>query len=85
MAVLGEDARHGFSFEMIDQFQDVGEGGRCHIKEDMLHINDEKSSGHFLQLTVSSELSDMKGARMVKHVLRMTQSSKEAMTSNFCP
>ena len=85
VAVLGEDAGHGFSFEMVDQFQDVGEGGRCHFKENMLHINYEKSCGHILQLTEYSELSDMKGARMVKHVLRVTQSSKEAMTSNPCP
>ncbi len=62
VAVLGEDAGHGFSFEVIDQFKDVGEGGRCHFKEDMLHINYEESCGHFLQLIVFSELFDMNAA-----------------------
>ena len=60
VAVLGEDAGHGSSFEVVDQFEDVGEGGRCHFKEDMLHINYEESCGHILQHTVCSELFDMK-------------------------
>ena len=77
VAVLGEDAGHGFSFEMVDQFEDVGKGGRCHFKENMLHIDYEKSCGHILQLTVYSELSGMKGARMLEHVLRVTQSSND--------
>lgn len=60
--VLGEDAGHGFSFEVVDQFEDVGEGGRCHFKEDMLHINYEESCGHIWQLIVYSEIFDMKSA-----------------------
>ena len=62
VAVLGEDAGHSFSFEVVDQFEDVGEGGRCHFEKDMLHIDYEESCGHILQLAVYSELFDMKGA-----------------------
>lgn len=62
VAVLGEDAGHGFSFEVIDQFEDVGEGRRCHIKEHMLHINYEESCGHVLQLIMYCELFDIKAA-----------------------
>lgn len=61
VAVLGEDAGHGFSFEVIYQSEDVGEGRRCHIKEHMLHINYEESCGHFMQL-LYCELFDMKAA-----------------------
>ena len=76
VAVLGEDAGHGLSFEVVDQFEDVGEGGRCHFKEDMLHINYEESCGHILQLTLYSELYDMKGAWTLVQVLQVTPSNK---------
>ena len=62
VAVLGEDAGHGFSFEVVDQLEDVREGGRCHFKEDVLHIDYEESCGHILQLAVYSQLFDMKRA-----------------------
>ena len=44
--MLREDEGKGGGAEVLAEFEDVGEGGGGHVKEDMLHVDDEQGRGH---------------------------------------